>query len=58
MTVPEYSMRSGGIFLKREEKAGKFLLEVFSPWWRQHDGGGRFFLEVESFFWFHYRASS
>jgi hypothetical protein len=30
MTVPEYSMRSGEIFLKREEKAGKFLLEVFS----------------------------
>jgi hypothetical protein len=30
MTVPEYSMRSGGIFLKREEKAGKLLFEVFS----------------------------
>ena len=30
MTVPEYSMRSGEIFLKREEKAGKFLFEVFS----------------------------
>ncbi|MRN10610.1 hypothetical protein EAI25_01925 [Akkermansia muciniphila] len=30
MTVPEYSMKSGEIFLKREEKAGKFLFEVFS----------------------------
>ena len=52
MTVPEYSMRSGEIFLKREEKAGKFLLKsfpVFFPWWRQPDGGGRFFLRWKVF---------
>ena len=43
MTVPEYSMRSGEIFLKREEKAGKFLFEVFSR-------GGDSLMEENGFF--------